>query len=52
MQAFSAFGVFLIRQFYISIPDELCEAARIDGLNEFGIFRKIRFRRRLFMMSP
>ena len=43
MQAFSAFGVFLIRQFYISIPDELCEAARIDGLNEFGIFRKIVF---------
>ncbi len=42
MQAFSAFGVFLIRQFYISIPDELCEAARI-GLNEFGIFRKIVF---------
>lgn len=43
MQAFSAFGVFLIRQFYISIPDELCEAARIDGLNELGIFRKIVF---------
>lgn len=43
MQAFSAFGVFLIRQFYISIPDELCEAARIDGLNEYGIFRKIVF---------
>ncbi len=43
MQAFSAFGVFLIRQFYISIPDELCEAARIDGLNEFGIFRRIVF---------
>ena len=43
MQAFSAFGVFLIRQFYISIPDELCEAARIDGLNEFGIFAKIVF---------
>ena len=41
MQAFSAFGVFLIRQFYISIPDELCEAARIDGLNELGIFRRI-----------
>jgi len=33
MQAFSAFGVFLMRQFYISIPDELCEAARIDGLS-------------------
>lgn len=43
MQAFSAFGVFLIRQFYISIPNELCEAARIDGLNELGIFRKIVF---------
>lgn len=43
MQAFNAFGVFLIRQFYISIPDELCEAARIDGLNEFGIFRGIVF---------
>lgn len=43
MQAFSAFGVFLIRQFYISIPDELCEAARIDGLNEYGIFGKIVF---------
>lgn len=43
MQAFSAFGVFLIRQFYISIPDELCEAARIDGLSEYGIFRKIVF---------
>lgn len=43
MQAFSAFGVFLMRQFYISIPDELCEAARIDGLSEFGIFAKIVF---------
>lgn len=43
MQAFSAFGVFLIRQFYISIPDELCEAARIDGLTEFGIFSRIVF---------
>lgn len=41
MQAFSAFGVFLIRQFYISIPDELCEAARIDGLSEYGIFARI-----------
>ncbi|SCP97632.1 carbohydrate ABC transporter permease [Anaerobium acetethylicum] len=41
MQAFSAFGVFLMRQFYISIPDELCEAARIDGLSEYGIFGRI-----------
>ena len=39
--AFSPFGVFLFRQFYISIPEELSEAARIDGLNEFGIYARI-----------
>ena len=41
MQAFSGFGVFLIRQFMISIPNELLEAARIDGLSEYGIFARI-----------
>lgn len=41
MQAFSGFGVFLIRQFMISIPNELLEAARIDGLSEYGIFTRI-----------
>lgn len=41
LQAFTAFGVFLMRQFYASIPDELCEAARIDGLSEYGIWLKI-----------
>ncbi len=41
LQAFSAFGVFMMRQFYMGIPDELCEAARIDGLNEYGIWAKI-----------
>lgn len=41
MQAFTAFGVFLIRQAYLGIPQELSEAARIDGLNEFGIYSKI-----------
>ncbi len=41
LQAFSAFGVFLMRQFYMSIPDELCEAARIDGMSEYGIWRRI-----------
>jgi multiple sugar transport system permease protein len=35
------FGVFLMRQFYMSIPDELCEAARIDGMSEYGIWRRI-----------
>ncbi len=41
LQAFSAFGVFLMRQFYQSIPDELCEAARIDGMSEYQIWWKI-----------
>lgn len=41
LQAFSAFGVFLLKQYYSSIPDELCESARIDGLTEWGIYRKI-----------
>ena len=41
LQAFSAFGVFLMKQFYEGIPDELCEAARIDGLSEYGIYRRI-----------
>ncbi|EYB69224.1 sugar ABC transporter permease [Deinococcus phoenicis] len=34
----SAFGVFLMRQFFESLPDDLLEAARIDGMHEFGIF--------------
>ncbi|NUP68063.1 MAG: carbohydrate ABC transporter permease [Nonomuraea sp.] len=41
LQAFGAFGVFLMRQYYLSIPDDLCEAARIDGLSEYGIYRRI-----------
>ncbi|MCL2759249.1 MAG: carbohydrate ABC transporter permease [Treponema sp.] len=41
MQSFIAFGVFLIRQFYISIPNELLNAARIDGLTEYGIYFRI-----------
>ncbi len=41
LQSFSAFGVFLMRQFYLSIPNELSEAARIDGLSEYGIWWKI-----------
>lgn len=41
LQAFSAFGVFLMRQFYQDIPNELCEAARIDGMNEYQIWYKI-----------
>mgnify|MGYP000197201175 CR=1 FL=1 len=41
LQAFSAFGVFLMRQFFISIPDEILDAARIDGMSEYGIYFRI-----------
>lgn len=41
LQAFGAFGVFLMKQFYETIPEELSEAARVDGLTEFGIYRRI-----------
>ena len=41
LQAFSAFGVFMMRQFYQGIPDELCEAARIDGMSEYQIYARI-----------
>jgi multiple sugar transport system permease protein len=36
-----AFNIFLIRQFFLSIPRDLDEAARIDGCNTFGIFWRI-----------
>ena len=41
MHTFTATGVFLIRQFYMGIPNELLEASRIDGLSEYGIYAKI-----------
>ena len=41
IQAFSAMGVFLIKQFFDGIPDELIEAARIDGLGDWGIYSRI-----------
>ena len=36
-----AFGVFLMRQFIVSIPSELLDAARIDGCSEFGIYYRV-----------
>jgi len=36
-----AFFVFLLRQFFLTIPEELSEAARLDGLGEWGIFWRI-----------
>lgn len=41
LQAFGAFGVFLMKQFFESIPEELSEAARLDGLSEYGIWARI-----------
>jgi multiple sugar transport system permease protein len=35
------FGIFLCRQYIVSIPDGLIEAARIDGYSEFGIYWRI-----------
>lgn len=36
-----AYGTFLLRQFFITIPDELADAARMDGCNSFQIYYKI-----------
>jgi multiple sugar transport system permease protein/alpha-1,4-digalacturonate transport system permease protein len=40
-RAAEAFGIFMVRQFMVSIPDELIEAARLDGAGEFAIFFRI-----------
>lgn len=37
----SMFGIFLLRQFFKTIPDSLIEAARIDGANTFQVYRNI-----------
>ncbi len=34
-------GVFMFRQFFVTVPDELMDAARIDGASEYGIFFRI-----------
>ena len=34
----TAFGIFLMRQYMLSLPDELLDAARVDGESEFGIY--------------
>lgn len=36
--SYSAFAIFMMRQFFMSVPDELIEAARIDGSGEFRTF--------------
>ena len=39
----SAFGTFLMRQFFVTVPNELIEAAKIDGCNPFKTFLQICF---------
>jgi multiple sugar transport system permease protein len=39
--AIDAFGIFLFRQFALSIPNELIDAARVDGAGEFHIYRRV-----------
>jgi multiple sugar transport system permease protein len=36
-----AFGIFMLRQFMLTIPEDLLDAARLDGCTEFGIYRQI-----------
>lgn len=48
MESFSVYGVFLLRQFMISIPDSICESARMDGAGHFAIYSRIM----LPMMKP
>jgi len=40
-RATNAFGIFMMRQFFITLPKDLEEAARVDGCSEFTIYRKI-----------
>ena len=40
-QAMSAFGIFLMRQMMLSVPDEILDAARVDGASEVGLFRHV-----------
>jgi len=37
----NAFYIFLLRQYFLAIPEEVCEAARMDGLSEWGVYSQI-----------
>lgn len=37
----SVFGIFLMRQFFLTVPDDLIDAARMDGITEFGIVWRV-----------
>jgi multiple sugar transport system permease protein len=40
-ESLTAFGVFMMRQFFFSLPNDFIESARIDGANEYAIFARI-----------
>jgi multiple sugar transport system permease protein len=40
-ESLTAFGVFMMRQFFFSLPDDFIESARIDGANEYLIFARV-----------
>jgi multiple sugar transport system permease protein len=40
-ESLTAFGVFMMRQFFYALPDDFIESARIDGANEYMIFARI-----------
>lgn len=37
----NAFYIFLLRQYFLAVPEELCEAGRLDGLSEWGVYSQI-----------
>jgi multiple sugar transport system permease protein len=37
----SVFGIFLMRQFFLTVPDDLIDAARMDGFGEFAIVWRV-----------
>lgn len=37
----NAYGIFLYRQYFLELPDDIIESAKIDGLSDFGIFFRI-----------
>lgn len=39
--AISVFGIFLMRQFFMTVPDDLIDAARMDGMSEFAIVWRV-----------
>ena len=48
----SVFGIFLMRQFFMTVPDDLIDAARMDGMSEFSIVWQVMLPTCLLYTSP